>query len=155
MQTATPPAQRPAFHEEEPPAVQLQFRAVPEYSYSHRLHWDGAEVTAGILTVRLDRAPDQFWLTAWYPYAELSAGTGWWLVTQMPANGELQVGGVTRANAETIRELLAGWVEQANRDATKARRELERQRAEAQDAAEKMAIDDEALTELFRRSRPS
>lgn len=134
------------------PTTISRVRAVPEYSYSHRLHWDGAAVTAGILSVRLDRAPDQFWLTAWYPYAELSGGTGWWLVTQMPANGELQVGGVTQANAETIRELLAGWVEQANRDATKARRELERQRADAQDAAEKMAADDEALTELFRQS---
>ena len=48
----------------------------------------------------------------------------------MPANGEFQVGGITQANAETIRELLAGWVEQANRDATKARFELERQQAD-------------------------
>lgn len=129
-------------------------RSVPAYSYSHSLHWDGAEVTDGVLTVRLDRAPDQFWLTAWYPYAELSGGPGWWLVTQMPVNGELQVGGVTRANAETIRELLVGWVEQANRDATNARRELERQQADAQKAAEKLAVDDEALTRLFRRSTP-
>ena len=124
---------------------------VPEYSYSHSLHWDGAEVSDGILTVRLDRAPDQFWLTAWYPYGEISVGGGWWLVTQMPANGEFQVGGMTRANAETIRELLAGWVEQANRDATKARFELERQQADAEAAAERMAVDDAALTELFRR----
>jgi hypothetical protein len=123
---------------------------VADYSYSHSLHWDGAEVTDGILTVRLDRAPDQFWLTAWYPYREISGG-GWWLVTQMPANGEFQVGGITRANASTIRELLAGWVEQANRDATKARFELERQQADAEEAAEKIAVDDAALTELFRR----
>ena len=72
-------------------------------------------------------------------------------MTQMPANGEFQVGGITRGNAETIRELLAGWVEQANRDATKARFELERQQAEAEAAAEKMAVDDAALTELVRR----
>jgi hypothetical protein len=127
---------------------------LPEYRYSHSLHWQGAEVTDGVLSVRLDRAPDQFWLTAWYPYAELSGGSGWWLVTQMPANGELQIGGVTRANAEAIRELLAGWVEQANRDATKARLELERQRADAQEAAERLAVDDEALTEVFRGSTP-
>jgi hypothetical protein len=127
---------------------------MPEYSYSHSLHWQGAEVSDGILTVRLDRAPDQFWLNAWYPYAERSGGTSWWLVTQMPANGELQVGGVTRANAEAIRELLTGWVEHANRDATKARLEREQQRADAQKAEAKLAIDDDALTELFRRSTP-
>ena len=123
-----------------------------EYTYSHSLHWDGAEVTDRILTIRLDRAPDQFWLTAWSPYAELSLGEGWWLVTQMPANGELQVGGVTQANAETIRKLLVSWVDQANRDATKARLELERQQRDAREAAEEMAVDDETLTALFRRA---